>query len=141
MKAAVFALAATSVEGLTSGSSSAMARANPIRRVVTMLQKIEQKVTKEGEEATELHEKFMCQCKTQTNEYTQSISDGEAKSEQLASSLESTKEQKVTLESDLKGHKADREAAKQALADAKALREKEAATFAGVKAEQETNIA
>merc|ERR1719440_1999238 len=98
MKAAVCALAATSVQGLTSGSTSAMARANPIRRVVTMLQKIEQKVTKEGEEATELHEKFMCSCKKQTNEYTQSISDGKAKGEQLKANLETSIELKAQLE-------------------------------------------
>merc|ERR1719440_1485788 len=83
----------------------------------------------------------MCQCKTGTNEYTQSISDGEAKVVSLASSLESLQGQKTQLASDLKAHKSDREAAKQALADAKALREKEAGVFAGVKAEQETNIA
>merc|ERR1719409_1288288 len=103
----MIAVGVSSVQGLSSSmsSSSSMTRANPIRRVVTMLQKIEQKVTKEGEEATELHEKFMCQCKTQTNEYTQSISDGEAKTEQLAASLESTTELKAQLESDLSSHK------------------------------------
>jgi chromosome segregation ATPase len=140
-KVAVCALAATSVQGLKLGSTSAMTRANPIRRVVTALQKIEKKVTKEGEEATELHETFMCACKTQTNDYTQSISDGEAKSGQLSANLESTTDLKAQLESDLKGHKSDREAAKMALADAKALREKEAAAFAATKAEYETNIA
>jgi len=140
-KVAVCALAATSVQGLKLGSTSAMTRANPIRRVVTALQKIEKKVTKEGEEATELHETFMCACKTQTNDYTQSISDGEAKSGQLSANLESTTDLKAQLESDLKGHKSDREAAKMALADAKALREKEAAAFAATKTEYETNIA
>merc|ERR1740127_398925 len=106
MKVAVFALAASSAEGIkmASGvsSTSGLARANPIRRVVTMLQKIEQKVTKEVEEATELHEKFMCSCKKQTNEYTQSISDGEAKGEQLKANLETSIELKAQLESDLK---------------------------------------
>ena len=70
--------------------------------------------------ATDLHEAFMCQCKTQTNEYTQSISDGAAKGEQLAASLTANTESKAQLQSDLKGHKSDREAAKKALADAKA---------------------
>jgi len=139
MKLSIALLAASQADGLT--LSSTVARANPIRRVVTLLQKMEEKVTKQGEEATELHEAFMCQCKTSNREYTQSISDGGAKVESLASSLESLKGQKTQLASDLSGHKADREAAKVALADAKALREKEASAFAGVKAEQETNIA
>jgi predicted nucleic acid-binding Zn-ribbon protein len=141
MKVGVCALTATSVQSLQLASSASMARANPIRRVVTMLQKIEQKVTKEGEAATELHEKAMCACKTQTNDYTQSISDGEAKSKQLAANLKSTTDMKAQLESDLKGHKSDREAAKMALADAKALREKEAAAFDATMTEYQTNIA
>jgi len=141
-KTCILALfAAAPAHGLTLSSTSTTARANPIRRVVTLLQKMEGKVTKEGEEGAELHEAFMCQCKTGTNEYTQSISDGEAKVVSLASSLESLQGQKTQLASDLKSHKSDREAAKVALASAKALREKEAATFSGVKAEQETNIA
>ena len=62
----------------------------------------------------------MCQCKTGTNQYTQSISDGEAKKVSLAASLESLQAEKIQLASDLKSHKSDREAAKVALADAKA---------------------
>jgi len=141
LKSLVLVALVGSAQGIKMASGSTMARANPIRRVVTMLQKIQQKVEKEGEEQTELHEKFMCQCKSQTAEYTQSISDGGAKVESLAAGLETAIGQKSQLESDLKGHKSDREAAKQALADAQALREKEAAAYAGVKAESEANIA
>jgi len=121
-------------------SGTAMSRANPIRKVVTMLQKIQKKVEAEGEAETELHEKFMCSCKTGTADYTQSISDGEAKVESLAANLESSKGALAQLKSDLTGHKADREAAKAALAEATSMREKEAAAYAGVKAESETNI-
>jgi len=141
LKSLVLVALVGSAQGIKMASGSGMARGNPIRRVVTMLQKIQQKVEKEGEEQTELHEKFMCNCKSQTAEYTQSISDGGAKVESLAAGLETSIGQKSQLESDLTGHKADREAAKQALADAQALREKEAAAYAGVKAESEANIA
>jgi chromosome segregation ATPase len=106
-----------------------------------MLQKIEAKVQAEGEAETELHEKAMCECKNGIADYTQSISDGEAKVESLAAGLESGKGSKSQLESDLASHKADREAAKQALAEATSMREKEAAAFAGTKAESEANIA
>jgi len=115
-------------------------KANPIRRVVSMLQKIQKKVEKEGEIETELHEAFMCKCKTEGAAYTQSISDGEAKVVSLASGLKSAEGQLAQLKSDLTGHKSDREAAKQALASAAALREKEAEAFAGLKAESEANI-
>jgi chromosome segregation ATPase len=116
------------------------ASANPIRKVVTMLQKIQQKVEAEGEAETELHEKFMCECKTGTAEYTQSISDGGAKVESLAAGLESSKGELTQLKSDLTNHKADREAAKAALSEATEMRANEAKAFAGVKAEAETNI-
>jgi len=131
---------------LLAGSSQARvmvqsrAGANPIRKVVTMLQKIQQKVEAEGEAETELHEKFMCECKSGTAEYTQSISDGEAKVESLAAGLESAKGELTQLKSDLTNHKADREAAKAALAEATSMREQEAKAYAGVKAEAETNI-
>jgi hypothetical protein len=114
--------------------------ANPIRKVVTALQKMEAKVKDEGEKETELHEKAMCECKTGKAEYTTSISDGEAKVESLAAELESGIGALAQLKSDLANHKADREAAKQALADAKAMREKEAKAYGGVKAEAEANM-
>jgi len=139
--------AVSTVEGIkreSSGIAQATAigsHANPIRRVVSMLQKIQKKVGEEGEIETELHEKFMCSCKTGSASYTLSISDGEAKVESLASGLKSAEGQLSQLKSDLSGHKSDREAAKQALASASALREKEATTFAALKAESEANIA
>jgi hypothetical protein len=132
----LLALVATTAQG----TSMSMARANPIRKVVTMLQKIQKKVEAEGEAETELHEKYMCFCKTNKADKTQAISDGEAKLESLAAGLESAKGEKTQLESDLTSHKSDREAAKQALAEATSMRENEAKAFAGVKAEAETNI-
>jgi hypothetical protein len=102
MKVAAAALVVVSAEGAGVAQGSAMqSHANPIRRVVTMLQKIQKKVETEGETETDLHEKFMCQCKTGTASYTQSISDGGAKGEQLASSLTAAQELLVTLKSDL----------------------------------------
>lgn len=71
----LLALVATTAQG----TSMSMARANPIRKVVTMLQKIQKKVEAEGEAETELHEKYMCFCKTNKADKTQAISDGEAK--------------------------------------------------------------
>jgi chromosome segregation ATPase len=134
----ILALVATSAQGMQMQSH---ARGNPIRKVVTMLQKIEAKVKEEGEKEAELHEKAMCECKTGIAEYTQSISDGEAKTEQLAASLESGAGALSQLKTDLANHKADREAAKDALAEALGMREKEAAAFGAVKAEAEANMA
>jgi len=108
--------------GVSEGAAIAVQRGNPIRRVVTMLQKIQKKVEEEGETETELHEKFMCECKKGNSAYTLSISDGGAKVESLAAALKSAQGQLSQLKSDLSGHKSDRESAKQALASAAAMR-------------------
>jgi hypothetical protein len=40
--------------------TSLRARANPVRKVVNLLQKMQRKVEKEAEEEKELFDKFMC---------------------------------------------------------------------------------
>jgi hypothetical protein len=54
-------------------------RANPIRKVVTMLQNMQAKVTEEGEHQAELFEKFMCYCKNGRGTLEASIADAENK--------------------------------------------------------------
>jgi len=44
--------------------SRAAVEVNPIRKVVTLLQNMQIKVTAEGEKEKELFDKFMCYCKT-----------------------------------------------------------------------------
>jgi chromosome segregation ATPase len=116
-------------------------RANPIRKVVTMLQNVQKKVEAEGKRDEELFEKYMCYCKSGVGTLEKGIADAEARVVDLESSIKGDAEKKNQLEQDLKANKADREAAKKTLAEATALREKEAKAFAAYKAESETNIA
>jgi len=120
---------------------SAQTAANPIRRVVTMLQNIQKKVEAEGERDADLHKKFMCYCKTGSGQLKQSIADAEAKLGNVASAIKEAEAQKAQLEQDLINHKEERAAAKDAIAKATALREKEAKAFAKFKSDSETNIA
>jgi len=115
--------------------------ANPIRKVVTMLQAMEKKVTAEGEKEKELFDKFMCYCKNGDEMLGKSISDAETKIPQLTSDIEEAEAQVKQLKEDLKSHQTDRAAAKAAMAEATSIREKEAAAYAGVKAELDANIA
>jgi len=117
------------------------AAANPIRKVVTMLQKMQKKVEAEGEKEKELFDKFMCYCKNGAADLGKSISDTNTKIPELQSSIEESTSQKAQLEEDLKKHQVDRSSAKAAIAEATALRGKEAADFAGVSTELKTNIA
>jgi nucleoid-associated protein YgaU len=115
--------------------------ANPIRRVVTMLQNMQKKVTAEGERDEQLFEKYMCYCKNGAGDLQNSISAADTKIPQVESAIKEAKAQKAQLEADLVQHKADRAAAKQAIADATALRTKEAAAFAKESSDYKTNIA
>merc|ERR1719409_1706237 len=117
------------------------ARANPVRKVVTMLQAMQKKVAAEGEKETELFEKFMCYCKNGDEALAKSIADAEAKAPQVTADIEAGENEVKQLKADLKSHQTDRAAAKGAMAEAKTIREKEASAFADLKAEADANIA
>merc|ERR1719281_2011467 len=76
--------------------------ANPIRRVVTMLQMMQKKVIAEGEKEAELFEKFMCYCKTSGSTLEKSIADANAKIPDLQSSIEEAQSKKAQLEEEVK---------------------------------------
>jgi len=115
--------------------------ANPIRRVVTLLQSMQAKVTAQGKKEEELYEKFMCYCKTGSGDLTTSISAAEAKITQDTSSLEAADALAAQLKQELASHEADRADAKDAVAKANALRAKEAGIFAKDSSDFKTNIA
>merc|ERR1719408_358102 len=104
--------------------------ANPIRRVVTMLQNMEKKVVAEGEKEKELFEKYMCYCKNSGSDLGKSISDAETKIPQLDSDISEAEARKEQTDEDVKQAQTDRAAAKTAMAEATAVREKEAAAYA-----------
>merc|ERR1719498_938011 len=83
--AAVHASALT--QGAASSSEQALA-ANPIRKVVTMLQMMQKKVTAEGEKEKELYEKFVCYCKGSGAALSKSIADANTKIPEVQSDIE-----------------------------------------------------
>jgi len=115
--------------------------ANPIRKVVNMLQTMQKKVEAEGEKEQELYEKFMCYCKSSTGDLATSIADAETKVSELPSAVEEAQGQLGQLKEDLKKAQTDRTAAKAAIAEATAIRGKEAGEFATLSSELKTNIA
>eukprot|EP00448_Togula_jolla_P034343 CAMPEP_0170637220 /NCGR_PEP_ID=MMETSP0224-20130122/38277_1 /TAXON_ID=285029 /ORGANISM="Togula jolla, Strain CCCM 725" /LENGTH=715 /DNA_ID=CAMNT_0010967049 /DNA_START=57 /DNA_END=2204 /DNA_ORIENTATION=+ len=117
-----------------------VARANPIRKVVTMLQTMQKKVAAEGEQEKELYEKFECYCKNSGAELGKTIADAETKLPQIESQIEEAASKKAQLDQDLVAHKADREAAKTSAAEAASIREKQAAAYAAEKAEYGANV-
>jgi len=116
-------------------------RANPIRKVVTMLQMMQNKVAAEGKKAEAIYEKFMCYCENADTLLGGAITAAETKIPQLESGIKADVAMKKQLEADLKAHKADRAAANAAIEKATGLREKEAAAFAKASGDLKTNIA
>jgi len=129
------------VPATVSVDEAAIAQANPIRKVVTLLQSMQKKVEAEGKKEKELYEKFMCYCSGGTKELDASITAGEEKVPAVSSNIETAEGKLSQLKSTLSDAQTSREAAKDAMAKATALREKEEAAFATVKSESETNIA
>jgi chromosome segregation ATPase len=114
--------------------------ANPIRRVVTMLQNMQKRVEEEGKKETDLYEKYMCYCKNSGGDLSKSIADANTKIPQVASDIKSSEAALVQTKEDVKQAQMDRSAAKEAVATATALREKEAAAYAKTSGELNANI-
>jgi chromosome segregation ATPase len=122
-------------------SSEAQNKVNPIRKVVTMLQMMQNKVSAEGAKKQEIYDKFMCYCDNADTLLGGAITAAEQKIPQLEASIGGDGELKKQLDADIIKHKSDRDAAKEAIATATALREKEATAFAKESGDLKTNIA
>eukprot|EP00408_Alexandrium_pacificum_P058861 CAMPEP_0171168296 /NCGR_PEP_ID=MMETSP0790-20130122/7638_1 /TAXON_ID=2925 /ORGANISM="Alexandrium catenella, Strain OF101" /LENGTH=707 /DNA_ID=CAMNT_0011633133 /DNA_START=59 /DNA_END=2182 /DNA_ORIENTATION=- len=120
--------------------SASEVNANPIRKVVTMLQQMQKKVQEEAKREEDLYEKFMCYCKSGNGDLTASISGAETKVPAVQSDIEESEGKLTQTKATLKKAQQDRSAAKDAMAEATSLREKEAAAYAAEKADYDANI-
>jgi len=114
--------------------------ANPVRKVVNLLQAMQKKVAEEGEKAEVLYQKYLCYCQSSSGDLSGSVAAAEAKVPQLGSSIEAAASRKAQLEGDLKSHQGDREAAKRTMAEATGIRSKEKAVFDKALAENKANL-
>lgn len=136
----IFVLALAAAHAEASQQQVALnALANPIRKVVTMLQLMQKKVTEEGKQEEKLLDKFMCYCSNGGKDLASSIEAATEKIPAVSSDIESATARLSQAKQDLIDAQTSRSAAKKAVAEAKALRGKEANTFADLKAEADTN--
>jgi len=119
-----------SLTGAWAAHESTSLVANPIRRVVTLLQNMQKKVEEEGAKEKELFEKFMCYCKNGLGDLRRTIESAESKIPKVESTLAEAEASKVQLEKDIEELKGGAGDAKNTIAKAKGIREKEAAAFA-----------
>merc|ERR1719207_129454 len=114
--------------------------ANPIRKVVTMLQSMQAKITAEAAKKEKMFDTYMCYCQNADSTLAKSIADAENKIPQLESLIGEDAAEKKQLESEVKEAKESRAQAKEDIAKATALREKEAKAYAKFKSDSEANI-
>jgi len=129
------------VSAIAALRASDAATVNPVRKVVTMLQGLQAKISAEGEKEKELYDKYMCYCKTSGGDLAKGIADAQTKIPQLQSDIAENEAKLAQLKLDVEGHKADRTAAKEAMAKATALREQEKAKFDTENADLKANLA
>eukprot|EP00929_Paragymnodinium_shiwhaense_P078841 TRINITY_DN408_c2_g4_i1.p2 TRINITY_DN408_c2_g4~~TRINITY_DN408_c2_g4_i1.p2 ORF type:complete len:724 (-),score=335.41 TRINITY_DN408_c2_g4_i1:93-2264(-) len=129
-----------SSKGATEIENAAEGMANPIRKVVTMLQKMEAKVQEEAKKEEELYNKFMCYCKNGDADLGQSIELANTKVPELESNIRENIAKKAQLQQELKDHQVARSEAKDAMAQATAIREKAAAAFKTESGELKANL-
>merc|ERR1719217_110120 len=127
--------------GFAAASEEQAMGANPIRKIVTLLQNMQKEIEAEGAKDQALFDKFMCFCSGSDGDLKKKAADATAAIEELAAKLKSEEAEKVQLGQDLIAHKKDREGATSDIEEATMLREKEASEFAAEKADSETNIA
>merc|ERR1719329_1816461 len=121
------------------GHASAV-EVNPIRKVVTMLQNMQTKITAEGAQREKMFDQYMCYCNNADGTLGKSISDAETKIPQVESTIKEDAAMKKQLEAELKEAQVNRVEAKEAIAKSTAIREREAAAYAKTKADAEANI-
>jgi len=121
-------------------SSNQRLLANPIRKVVTMLQDMQKSVEAEGEKEKELFEKFMCYCNNGAGSLDASIQTAAAAIESLTGKIATEKAQKSQAEQEVAQHKVDRTEAEKTVKESTAMREKEANEFAATSGELKANV-
>jgi len=139
--AVLIVLLCTSAEAAFAAQrANAATSVNPIRKVVTMLQNMQAKITAEGDKKEAMFDKYMCYCKNADSTLAKSITAAETKIPLVESAIKEAAALKKQLETELKDAQVSRVEAKDTIAKATALREKEASAFAAKKAESDANI-
>merc|ERR1719281_2185601 len=110
-------------------SVSPVESANPIRKVVKLMQEMQKEIEVQKASEKALFEKFMCICTEYPPELRESIESGTKSVDLLTSKIEEESANKEKLEQELIGHKQEKGSAEKDLSQATMLREKESADY------------
>jgi len=114
--------------------------ANPIRRVVTLLQNLQKEVEAEGDAEEKNMEKFSCFCKKNTAGMTDAATKAKDKIVQLRSQISADESNKKKTDGEVVEAKSDRASAQDTIKKQTAQRKKEAAAYAALLGDAKANI-
>jgi chromosome segregation ATPase len=116
------------------------AGANPIRKVVTLLQNMAKETEAEGDRAQDLFDKFNCYCTSTEASLKKSIEEAKAHVSELSSGIEEISGSNAQLEQELKDIAKDISAATKSINEASAQRKTEGNEYAAESAEMSNTI-
>lgn len=125
----MLALRSLALLSLCSTGHGAELGANPIRKVVTMIQQIQAKVSEEGVKEKELFDKYMCYCQNGAQTLGDSIGAADQKAPLVEGNLKASIAKKGQLEAEVAQAKKDREDTKSSIDEATSMRAKEKTEF------------
>jgi len=114
--------------------------ANPLRKVVTLLQNMQKETEAEGDRAQELFDTFQCYCTKTEGELSKSIEEAKAHVDELKASIEEISGSNAQLEQELKDLSKDIAAATKSIEEASAQRKTEANAYATESTEMSNSI-
>merc|ERR1719321_2145334 len=123
-----------------SGKAKAATGANPMRRIITMLQDMQKEVEREGEAEKKIFDKALCACEGGEAELDKTIADSQAAIEEWTAKTESGKAESAQLTQEVADHKTAASQAKSDLSEATTLREKEQKQFVAEEKDTKTNL-
>merc|ERR1719310_1604762 len=115
--------------------------ANPMRKIIGMLQDMAKEIEREGEVEKEMYDKALCACEGGEKSLDVVIAESTAAIEEHSAALKSGTALKAQLEQEVKDHAAAEAQAEEDLSSATTLRDKEHAQFSAEEKDTETNIA
>merc|ERR1719238_894093 len=104
-------------------------RANPIRKVVTLLQNLREEVEEEGRKDKELFDKFVCYCTDNMEKLQKSVEASNADIGEYEATIKELTGSNAALELEIKDVTRELEENKKAIADATGVRTKEKEEF------------
>jgi len=121
-------------------ASSMQVGANPIRKIVGLLQGMQKEIETEGEKEQKAYDKFMCYCDGNSGSMSSGAADGKQMAEKLSSKLADLEAQKSQMVQELKAHHESRDAAKQDLVKGQNIRNNENEEFVAASTDMAANI-